>query len=93
MAKSSWKFLKISKNDIYKYNDEFKLMTEKQGNQSCGLTKNNLQINNINYMHKYTFYLGNCYTSKYFFTYCVGSKGKEFLKFTKPFTFKSKKKK
>jgi hypothetical protein len=75
------------------YSDEFKLLIEKQGYQNMDLVNNNLIINNINYMHRYVFYLGNCYISRQFAPYCISSKGSEFLKFNKPFHFKSKKKK
>jgi hypothetical protein len=73
--------------------DEFKLITENQGFQRFGLIKNNLIINNINYMHTYKFHLGNCFILKKFSEYCVNYRGGEFLKFTKPFSFISKKKK
>jgi hypothetical protein len=75
------------------YVDEFKLLTEKQGFQHYGLVKNNFVINGINYMHKYMLHLGNCYATRSFFPYCIGAKTKEFIKFTKPFYFRSKKKK
>lgn len=44
-------------------------------------------------MHKYKFYQGNTYVEKQFCIYNIGNKGYEFLKFTKPFYFRSKKKK
>ena len=78
---------------MYKYVKEFKLLQEKQGLQKYGLVKNSFIINNINYMHKYYFSLGNSYFRKSFFPYNSRLNGYSFLKFKKPFSFKSKKKK
>lgn len=75
------------------YNDEFKLLTEKQGLQTYGLVSNYFIINSINYMHSYIFFLGNSYTSKSFYPYCIRFKTISFLKFKKPFHYYSKKKK
>jgi len=44
-------------------------------------------------MHKYYFSLGNSYFRKSFFPYNSRLNGYSFLKFKKPFSFKSKKKK
>lgn len=93
MAKSKWKFFKITENDIYNYIVEYKLPLKKKNQQSVGLTSKKLQINNINFMHRYLFHLGCQYTSKKFFGYAVGLKALQFLKFKKPFHFRSKKKK
>ena len=93
MAKSAWKFLKITRTDFYRYTDEFKLIREKKGLQNAGFTKNNLIINGINYMHKYHFHLGNSYTQKSFYLHAISFKANSFLKFKKPFSFRPKKKK
>ncbi len=93
MAKSAWKFLQARREDFYKYNYEFKLLRENQGRQDAGFRGNNFVINNINYMHWYTFHLGNCTTERHFCKYAVGAKAGEFLKYTKPFHIRSKKKK
>jgi hypothetical protein len=93
VAKSAWKFLKTNKKEIYLYIEEFKLIEEDQGYKSFGFVKNNLLINNINHTFRYKFHIGNYYTIKKFSKYCVGLKGGEFLKFTKPFSYVSKKKK
>ena len=93
VAKSKWKFLQTNQHEIYRYIDEFKLIREKQNLQNFGLVKNNLIINNINYMHTYFFFLGNSYVEKKFSPHCVGLRGVGFLKFKKPFSFRPKKKK
>lgn len=93
MAKSIWKFSQINQNQIYRYSREFKLLQEKQGFQKYGLIKGGFIINNINYMHKYYFSLGNSFYEKSFFPYNTKLNGYAFLKFKKPFNFKSKKKK
>ena len=93
MAKSKWKFLKITQNDIYNYINEYKLPLKKKNQQSVGLTSHRFQVNNINYMHRYLFHLGSQYTSKKFYSYSIRLKALEFLKFKKPFHFRSKKKK
>lgn len=72
---------------------DLKLVQKMQGSQKIEHLKNNLIINNINFMHKYKFHLGNCYVSKRFYLYTVRSKSLEFLKFKKPFNFRPKKKK
>ena len=73
--------------------DEIKKLREKKGLQVFGLVKKSLAINNLNYMHRYDFYLGQHYTSKRFFYYAVGCKGTLFLKYKKPVHFFQKKKK
>lgn len=93
MAKSAWKFYKFNINEIYYYLDEYKLISHNQGSQYWGTINSNFTINPINYMHTYNFYQGNCYTIKKFSLYNLKSKGFEFLKFTKPFNYRSKKKK
>ena len=93
MAKSAWKFLKTNQEEIYLYTEEMKLIDEDKGFKHFGLTKNSLIINNINYTFRYKFHIGNYFTVKRFSKYCVGFKGREFIKFTKPFCFISKKKK
>lgn len=93
MAKSGWKFLKVTKREFYKFTDEFKLIREKKGLQNLGLAENNLMINGINYMHKYYFHLGNSYVKKSFYLHAVSFKANCFLKFKKPFSFRPKKKK
>jgi hypothetical protein len=93
VAKSAWKFLQARQEDFYLYNKEFKLLYENQGKQYAGFRYNNFIINNLNYMHWYTFHLGNCFTDRHFSPYSVSSKASEFLKYTKPFHFRSKKKK
>ncbi len=93
MAKSSWKFYNFNYTDIYKYLQEYRLPTKYQENQYYGFVKNNFKLNTLNYMHSYKFYQGNKYIVKKFCIYNIGNKGYEFLKFTKPFFFRSKKKK
>ena len=93
MAKSAWKFYNFTPKDIYLYLYEYKLPIRHQEKQYYGLVKNNFKFNTLNYMHFYKFYQGQNYVTKKFFIYNVGSVGKEFLKFTKPFFFRSKKKK
>lgn len=93
MARTAWKFSKLYKDEINLYNKEFKLLKEKQGKQIIGLKSRNLIINPINYTYRYIFHLGNCFISKTFIAFCIKSKGLQFLKFTKPFNFRSKKKK
>lgn len=92
MAKSAWKFLKTNQEEIYNYIKEFKLIIENQGFRFIGLKDNYMVINSINYMHRYSFYQGNNYVNKQFSIYCIGSKAGEFLKYTKPFSYRSKKK-
>ena len=92
MAKSAWKFYNFNSLDIYLYLDEYKLPLRHKEKQSYGLVSNNFKLNSLNYMHSYKFYLGNIYVNKKFFIYNIGNTGKEFLKFTKPFCFRSKKK-
>jgi len=93
LAKSSWKFLKTQKDEIYLYIKELKLLNEEKGKKRFGLVTNSHIINNINYTFNYKFNIGNYYVVKKFSIYCVGLKGREFLKFTKPFNYTSKKKK
>lgn len=93
MGKSAWKFLKTDILEIYRYITELKLPKKKQGLQNVGLANHSVIINNINYMHHYVFFLGNCYTTKRFINFNISSKGLEFLKFKKPFNFRPKKKK
>jgi hypothetical protein len=76
------------------YIKESKLLNENKGFKNFGLVENNnLIINNINYTFNFKFNLGNYYVVKKFSLYCIGLKGKEFLKFCKPFNYISKKKK
>jgi hypothetical protein len=93
MAKSSWKFLKTNKTEIYLYIKESRLLNENKGYKKFGLVNNSLIINNINYTFNFKFNLGNYYVVKKFSEYCIGLKGREFLKFSKPFNYISKKKK
>lgn len=93
MAKSSWKFLGYTLTDIYTYLDEYRLPTKYQSLQYYGLVKNSFKLNNLNYMHKYKFHQGNNFITKKFCIYNLTNKGYEFLKYTKPFYFRSKKKK
>ena len=93
MAKSSWKFYNFTTRDIYLYLSEYKLPTRHQEKQFYGFALNSFKLNSLNYMHFYKFYQGNSYVIKKFFIYNIGRTGKEFLKFTKPFSFKFKKKK
>lgn len=93
MAKSSWKFFNYTTTDIYYYLNEYKLPIQHQEKQNFGLVSNSFKLNPLNYMHTYKFYQGNSYTYKKFSIYNIGNKGKEFLKYTKPFFFRSKKKK
>lgn len=93
MAKSAWKFSLVKQIEIYKYFNDFRLKTEKRGTQVTHLRTNNVLINNINYMHRYFFYLGKGYIDKKFYINCIGSRAREFLKFKKPFNFTPKKKK
>jgi ribosomal protein S19 len=92
VAKSAWKFLQTNQEEIYNYIQEFKLIIENQGFRYIGLKSNGMIINGLNYMHRYSFYLGNSYAKKQFASYCIGSKAGEFLKYTKPFNYRSKKK-
>jgi hypothetical protein len=80
-------------NDIYYYLNEYKLPGKYQEKQFFGNVTNSFKFNSINYMHFYKFHQGNNYVDKKFFIYNIGRKGLEFLKFTKPFHFRSKKKK
>ncbi len=93
MAKSAWKFLNTNKNQIYRYMYDLKLIQKMQGLQKIEHLKNNMIINNINFMHRYMFHLGNCFVNKRFYFYTIRSKSLEFLKFKKPFSFRPKKKK
>lgn len=93
MAKSVWKFYNFNIKDIYHYLYEYRLPSKYQEMQYYGFVKNSFTLNTLNYMHNYKFYQGNNYISKKFWIYNLNSKGYEFLKFTKPFHFRSKKKK
>lgn len=93
MAKSSWKFSNFTTKDIYYYLNEYRLPIQYQEKQFYGLVSNSFKFNTLNFMHFYKFYQGNNYVTKKFSIYNIGNKGKEFLKFTKPFFFRSKKKK
>lgn len=93
MAKSAWKFFNYNVKDIYHFLQEYRLPTKYSCSQTYGLVKNDFKLNPINYMHNYKFYQGNTYVDKQFCIYNIGNKGYEFLKFTKPFYFRSKKKK
>lgn len=93
MAKSAWKFSITNRKEMRMYSKEFKLLREKQGLQYYGFEKNNLRLNNLNWMNNYLFYLGNAYTEKSFYLFCTTMIAKRFLKFKKPFNFKPKKKK
>lgn len=92
MAKSSWKYFNMNTNDIYMYLSEYKLPTKYQNLQHYGFVKNDFKLNPLNYMHTYKFYQGNSYILKKFCMYNIGNKGYEFLKYTKPYYFRSKKK-
>ena len=72
---------------------EFRLLSKNQGLQYYGLVKNSHIINNLNYMHTYCLNLGNCFLEKSYYKYSVGLNGYSFLKFKKPFNYRSKKKK
>jgi ABC-type cobalamin/Fe3+-siderophores transport system ATPase subunit len=93
VAKSAWKFLRTNKKEIYLYKDEFKLLTKKQGHQVIGYVKSNHIINNINFTFNCAVHLGKYIVFKKFYYNSIRSKIGEFLKFTKPFHFRSKKKK
>lgn len=93
MAKSAWKFYNLLSKDIYLYINEYKLPIRHQEKQFYGFVSNSFKLNSLNYMHSYKFYQGNSYVMRKFFLYNIGNTGKEFLKFTKPFFFRSKKKK
>lgn len=93
MAKSAWKFYNFTTKDIYYYLDEYRLPTKYQEQQHYGIVSNSFKFNPINYMHIYKFHQGNSRITKRFSIFNIGNKGKEFLKFTKPFFFRSKKKK
>jgi hypothetical protein len=85
--------LSYTVSDVYCYLDEYKLPGKYQENQFFGKVLNSFKFNSINYMHFYKFHQGNNYVTKKFSMFNIGNKGKEFLKFTKPFHFRSKKKK
>lgn len=93
MAKSSWKFYNYTNLDVYYYLNEYKLPSKYQELQYYGEVSNSFKFNTLNYMHTFKFYQGNNYIIKNFSQYSIGNKGREFLKFTKPFYFRSKKKK
>lgn len=93
MAKSPWKYYTIKNKDIDFYLDEYMLPGKYFGKQHYGFVKNNFRITNLNYMHKYVAYMGQYLIRKKFYQWNVGNKVWEFLKFTKPFNFRSKKKK
>jgi hypothetical protein len=93
LAKSAWKFYNFTSYDIYMYLNEYRLPIRYQEKQFYGLSDNNIRFNLLNYMHTYKFYQGNSYVNKKFFIYNIGKRGSEILKFTKPFFFRSKKKK
>ena len=92
LAKSAWKFSKTNKLQLYRYLFDIRQMQKLQGLQRVKNIKNSLIINSINYMHTYTFHLGNCFVKKRFYFFTIKSKSLEFLKFKKPFYFRSKKK-
>ena len=93
MAKSAWKFSKFTNRDITLYLEDLKKVQKLQGKKKIYDVKNNIFINNLNYMHKYSFHLGNLFIFKRFNPMLINSKPSEFLKFTKPFNYRSKKKK
>ena len=93
MAKSTWKFFKTNRKELRLYAKEMKLLREKKSLQYYGLENNTLRLNTINWMHNYFFYLGNSFIKKLFFCECINMPVKRFLKFKKPFNYKSKKKK
>ena len=93
MSRSAWKYFKLNLEDIEYYLYEYKLLIKNKGRQSAGLVKNNLIINTLNYMHKYIFHQGSTYVKRRFYKYNLRSTGYAFLKFRKPFWFRSKKKK
>lgn len=75
------------------YLKEYKLQNKYKGRQICKSKNNILLINNLNYMHRYVFHQGSLFIKKQFYPYCIRSVAYCFLKFTKPFFFRSKKKK
>lgn len=93
MAKSSWKFYNFTTKDVYYYINEYKLPLKYLELQYYDKTSNSFKINTLNYMHTFKFYQGKTSIIKKFSIFNLGRTAKEFLKFTKPFHFKSKKKK
>lgn len=93
VAKSAWKFLKTNLGEIYKYASELKLIKKQQGKQSIGFVENNHLINTINYTFRCFVYLGKYSMKKRFSVFSIKSKVGQFLKYTKPFHYISKKKK
>ena len=93
MARAAWKFFKTNIEEIYFYLKEYKLISHKKNKGHANFKKNNFVINPLNYMYKYLFYIGNSFIWKKFRIFNWKNQAKEFLKFTKPFNYKSKKKK
>ena len=93
MSKSVWKFLRTNQDEIYMYIDEFKKLREKKGLQTFGLVKKSLSINNINFMHTYSFNIGENFITRKFYPFAIGLTGSSFLKYKKPVHYYSKKKK
>ena len=91
VAKSAWKFYQTNLREIYLYLVEYTLLSRNKNRQRYGLAKNNLRLNSINYMYRYNFHQGCNFTRRRFFKYCIGSVATCFLKFRKPFWFRSKK--
>ena len=92
MAKSAWKFLRTNYGEINLYTREFKLLIEERGRVKIGLVKNNFIVNNINFTLKCKGHLGQIIFNKQFSIFDINSKLGQFMKFTKPFNFRSKKK-
>lgn len=93
MSRSAWKFFKLDLDSIEYYLEEYKLLVKNKNRQSAGLVKNSLVLNPLNYMYRYVFYQGSTYAQRRFYKYNLRSIGYAFLKFRKPFWFRSKKKK
>jgi hypothetical protein len=93
VARASWKFLQTNLTEIYNYIVEYKKLKEYQGKQRIYKVKNYLTINKLNFMHIYTLHQGKFYIFKRFYKYNINSKVGDYLKTTKPFNYKSKKKK
>ena len=85
MAKSAWKFYQTNIYEVYLYSKEYLRLNKNKNKQVYGSVSNNLKINTINYMYRYTFYQGSTYIRKRFSKFFIGSIGYCFLKFRKPF--------
>ena len=93
MGRSSWKFFSTNIREIYLYLKEYKLIIHNKNLGIAGFKKNNFVVNPLNYMYKYLFHVGKSFVWKRFRIYNLKNQAKEFLKFTKPYHFRSKKKK